>query len=95
MTQSGKAELLTDEFRVCARKAAKWAAAGFIISIEPPSSDDTNQGEQRNQNSGNYYYSSFVVVLSVVMSSGRNYQLSLLYIGNTVSSTLGGQSPRI
>ena len=44
MSQTGKAELLTDEFRVCARKAAKWAASGFIISIEPPAADEGQVG---------------------------------------------------
>lgn len=37
MNQTGRAEALTDDKRLCMRKAARWAQAGFVISIGAPS----------------------------------------------------------
>ena len=97
MSQSGKAELLTDEFRVCARKAAKWAASGFIISIEPPAADE-GQGEQRHHNTEHLCYEKNKDILrsdpvrpfisGQVASSLASKVISLLHVLLTTSSSL-------
>lgn len=97
MSQTGKAELLTDEFRVCARKAAKWAASGFIISIEPPAADD-GQGEQRHHNTEHLCYEKNKEILRTdpvrpfisgqVASSLASKVISLLHALLTTSSSV-------
>ncbi|KAL5256674.1 hypothetical protein ACHWQZ_G011808 [Mnemiopsis leidyi] len=97
MSQTGKAELLTDEFRVCARKAAKWAASGFIISIEPPAADD-GQGEQRHHNTEHLCYEKNKEILRTdpvrpfisgqVASSLASKVISLLHALLTSSSSV-------
>lgn len=97
MSQSGKAELLTDEFRVCARKAAKWAANGFIISIEPPAADE-GAGEQRHHNTEHLCYEKNKDILrsdpvrpfisGQVASSLASKVISLLHVLLTTSSSL-------
>lgn len=36
LTDEGKAEILTDSYRVCFRRSIRWANMGFTVSIEPP-----------------------------------------------------------
>ena len=36
LSDNGKAEVLTDMYRVCVRRALRWAAMGFTVSVEPP-----------------------------------------------------------
>ncbi len=37
LTEHGKAEVLTDSYRACVRRAMRWATMGFTVSVEPPS----------------------------------------------------------
>lgn len=37
LTEHGKAELVTDSYRACVRRAVRWATMGFTVSVEPPS----------------------------------------------------------
>ena len=36
LTDHGKAEVLTDNYKTCFRRAIRWANMGFTVSIEPP-----------------------------------------------------------
>ena len=42
LTDNNKAEILTDNYKTCFRKAVRWASMGFTVSIEPTASG-TNQ----------------------------------------------------
>lgn len=37
LTEHGKAEVVTDTYRACIRRALRWANMGFTVSVEPPS----------------------------------------------------------
>ena len=37
LTQHGKAEIVTDSYRACFRRALRWASMGFTMSVGPPS----------------------------------------------------------
>ena len=36
LTEHGRAEVLTDSYRACVRRALRWATMGFTVSVEPP-----------------------------------------------------------
>ena len=36
LSHEGKAEIYTDTYRACFRRAVRWANMGFLVSIEPP-----------------------------------------------------------
>lgn len=36
LSEHGKAEVVTDSYRACVRRALRWAALGFTVSVEPP-----------------------------------------------------------
>ena len=48
LTDDGKAEIYTDSYRSCFRRAVRWANMGFIVSIEPPvgSSGNSSSGTE-------------------------------------------------
>lgn len=37
LTEQGRAEVVTDSYRACVRRALRWASMGFTVSVEPPS----------------------------------------------------------
>ena len=37
LTKHGRAEVVTDSYRACVRRALRWANMGFTVSVEPPS----------------------------------------------------------
>lgn len=37
LTEQGRAEVVTDSYRACVRRAMRWANMGFTVSVEPPS----------------------------------------------------------
>ncbi len=37
LTENGVAEVLTDSYRICVRRALRWANMGFTVSVGPPS----------------------------------------------------------
>lgn len=37
LTDHGKAEVVTDSYRACLRRALRWASMGFTVSVGPPS----------------------------------------------------------
>ena len=44
LTEHGRAEVLTDSYRACVRRALRWANMGFTVSIEPPSDSGVAAG---------------------------------------------------
>ena len=36
LSEESKAEIFTDSYRICVRRAIRWASMGFAVSIEPP-----------------------------------------------------------
>jgi E3 ubiquitin-protein ligase HECTD4 len=42
MNVTGRAEAITDDRRLCLRKAARWAQVGFVVSIGPPADGVTS-----------------------------------------------------
>ena len=42
MNHTGRAEAVTDDRRLCLRKAARWAQVGFVVSIGPPADGVTS-----------------------------------------------------
>lgn len=42
LTQNGVAEVLTDSYRICVRRALRWANMGFTVSVGPPSVGNGN-----------------------------------------------------
>lgn len=36
LTEYSRAEVVTDSYRACVRRALRWAAMGFTVSVEPP-----------------------------------------------------------
>lgn len=37
LSEQGRAEVVTDSYRACVRRAVRWASMGFTVSVEPPS----------------------------------------------------------
>lgn len=37
LSEHGRAEILTDTYRVCVRKALRWSSLGLVVSVGPPS----------------------------------------------------------
>lgn len=37
LSEHGRAEVVTDSYRACVRRALRWATMGFTVSVEPPS----------------------------------------------------------
>ena len=53
LTETGKAEVVTDTYRSCLRHALRWANSGFTVSVEPPSdgsnSEPTSAGTDKKK----------------------------------------------
>ena len=43
LTEQGRAEVVTDSYRACVRRALRWASMGFVVSVGPPSSTSDQQ----------------------------------------------------
>ena len=48
LTEQGRAEVVTDSYRACVRRALRWASMGFTVSVESPS-----EGSVGSEPSGN------------------------------------------
>ncbi len=44
LTEHGRAEVVTDSYRACVRRALRWANMGFTVSVEPPSDGGSSGG---------------------------------------------------
>ena len=44
LKEEGKAEIHTDTYRACFRRALRWANMGFLVSIEPPVGGSASRG---------------------------------------------------